>query len=118
MKVTVYQQVFVSNDKTRTHVTIVDSKGNVIERRFMDYEAYPLAQIAAQNTQVLLRVLKRSLSPKNVIYDCNVRGRYEYRATSSGFKGELLNHPRFEEKETARIHWMEPPLSDEEPEDK
>lgn len=114
MKITVYQQVFVSADRTRTHVTIVDDSGKVIARRFIDYEAYPLSQIAFKNTQTLLRVLKRSLSPDCVIYDCNVRGRYEYRATSSGFKGELLNHSRFEEKEPARIHWVEPPSEEEE----
>jgi hypothetical protein len=114
LKVTVYQQVFVNGDKTRTHITIVDSKGRVIERRFMDYEAYPLAQIAAENTQVLLRVLKRSLSPKNVTYDCNVRGRYEYKATSSGFEGKLLSHPRIDEQDTPRIQWVESSTEDEE----
>lgn len=107
MTITVYQQVFVSVDRTRAHVTIVDSKGKVIERRFTDYEAYPLAQIAAENTQSLLRVLKRSLSPKRVIYDCNVRGRYEYKATTSGFEGKMLSHPRIDEKDTPRIQWVD-----------
>lgn len=114
MTITVYQQVFVSGDKTRVHVTIVDSKGKVIERRFTDYEAYPLAQIAAENTQALFRVLKRSLSPNRVIYDCNVRGRYEYKATSSGFEGTMLSHPRIDEKDTPRIQWVEPSIEDEE----
>ncbi|MBP1905501.1 hypothetical protein J2Z32_002131 [Paenibacillus turicensis] len=114
MTITVYQQVFVSGDKTRAHVTIVDSSGKVLGRRFTDYEAYPLAQIAADNTQFLLRVLKRSLSPKRVIYDCNVRGRYEYKANSGGFEGMLLSHPRIDEKDTPRIQWVEPSTEDEE----
>ncbi|MNJ63345.1 hypothetical protein D3C77_592400 [compost metagenome] len=116
MTITVYQQVFVSADRTRTHVTIVDDSGKVIDRRFSDYEAYPLGQIALENTQTLLRVLKRNLSPDCVVYDCNVLGRYEYRATSSGFKGELLSHPRIDEKDTPRIQWAEPILEEEEEE--
>lgn len=109
MAVTVYQQVFADRDKTRVHVTVVDESGTVLDRRFADYEAYPLKQIADEHAQYMLCVLKRSMSPSRVIYDCNVRGRIEYTATpGGGFKGELVWHPRFGETKKARLQWAEP----------
>lgn len=62
----------------------------------------------------MLRVLRRSLSPDRVIYDCNIRGRVEYTATESGFKGELTYHPRMDKADNVRLQWAEPEEADEE----
>lgn len=117
MTITVYQQVFADRDKTRVHVTIVDGEGAVLERRFNNYEPYPLKEIADEHASYLLRVLKRSLSPDRVIYDCNVRGRAEYTATEGGFSGKLTYHPRLDKADSVRLQWAEPEPEEEDEEE-
>ncbi|MNP64193.1 hypothetical protein D3C76_1596730 [compost metagenome] len=48
------------------------------------------------------------MSPDRVVYDCNIRGRLEYSATPSGFRGEMVSHPRFGKVEKVRLQWAEP----------
>lgn len=112
MTVTVYQYVFVDRDKTRVHTTLVNDAGAVLNRNIANYEAYPLKQIADEHAKYMLRVLKRSLAPDRVIYDCNVRGRAEYTATESGFSGKLTYHPRLDKADSVRLQW-----ADQEPDD-
>lgn len=116
MTITVYQYVFAEGTKTRVHTTFVNEAGAVLNRNMANYEAYPVKQIADEHAQYMLRVLKRSLAPDRVIYDCNIRGRFEYTATEGGFKGELVWHPRFGKAEKkVRLQWADP--APEEPED-
>ncbi|CAM4390620.1 hypothetical protein U9M73_17660 [Paenibacillus phoenicis] len=65
----------------------------------------------------MLRVLKRSLSPDRVIYDCNIRGRVEYTATESGFSGKLTYHPRMDKADNVRLQWAEPEPEEEDEEE-
>ncbi|MDU2239369.1 MAG: hypothetical protein E7E23_02235 [Paenibacillus sp.] len=116
MTITVYQYVFADGTRTRVHTTIVNEAGAVLDRNIANYEAFPLKQIAEEHAQYMLRVLKRSLAPDRVIYECNIRGRFEYSATEGGFKGELVWHPRFGKAEKkVRLQWADP--APEEPED-
>lgn len=118
MTITVYQQVFADRDKTRVHVTIVDGSGAVLDRRFANYEAYPLKQTADEYARYLLRVIGRSLGAEKVIIDCNVRGRVEYTATpGGGFKGELTYHPRMDKADNVRLQWAEPEPEEEDEEE-
>jgi hypothetical protein len=109
MTVTVYQYVFANRDKTCVHTTLVNDAGAVLNRRIENYAAYPLKQIADEHAKYMLRVLKRSLSPDRVIYDCNIRGRVEYTATEGGFSGKLTYHPR--------LQWADDPDDSEQDED-
>ncbi|MDU7472107.1 MAG: hypothetical protein E7L01_01920 [Paenibacillus macerans] len=108
MTVTVYQYVFADRDKTCVHTTLVNDAGAVLDRNIATYAAYPLKQIADEHAKYMLRVLKRSLSPDHVIYDCNIRGRVEYTATDSGFSGKLTYHPRRDKAEDVRLQWADP----------
>ncbi|WP_410770122.1 hypothetical protein [Fontibacillus sp. BL9] len=108
MNVTVYQYVFTDRDKTRVHTTLVNDAGAVLDRNIAMYDAYPLKQIADEHAQYMLRVLKRSMSLDRVIYDCNVRGRFEYTPKASGFTGEMTYHPRFGDVEKVRLQWTDP----------
>lgn len=117
MTVTVYQYVFADRDKTRVHTTIINEAGAVLNRRIENYAAYPLKQIADEHAKYMLRVLKRSLSPDRVIYDCNIRGRVEYTATEGGFSGKLTYHPRMDKAENVRLQWADDPDDSEQDED-
>jgi hypothetical protein len=117
MTVTVYQYVFADRDKTRVHTTIINEAGAVLNRNISDYPAYPLKQIADEHAKYMLRVLKRSLSPDRVIYDCNVRGRAEYTATEGGFSGKLTYHPRLDKADNVRLQWAEPEPEEEDEEE-
>lgn len=108
MTVRVYQYVFADRDKTRVHTTLVNEAGAVLNQRIENYDAYPLKQIADEHAQYMLRVLKRSLSPDRVIYDCNIRGRVEYTATEGGFSGKLTYHPRLDKADNVRLQWADP----------
>lgn len=108
MTVTVYQYVFADRDKTRVHTTLVNEAGVVLNRRIENYASYPLKKIADEHAKYMLRVLKRSLAPDKVIYDCNVRGRFEYTAAPSGFSGKLTYHPRLDKADSVRLQWAEP----------
>lgn len=117
MTVTVYQYVFADRDKTRVHTTLVNEAGAVLNQRIENYDAYPLKQIADEHAKYMLRVLKRSLAPDRVIYDCNIRGRVEYTATESGFSGKLTYHPRMDKAENVRLQWADDPDDSEQDED-
>jgi hypothetical protein len=117
MTVTVYQYVFADRDKTRVHTTIINEAGAVLNRRIENYAAYPLKQIADEHAKYMLRVLKRSLSPDRVIYDCNIRGRVEYTATEGGFSGKLTYHPRMDKADNVRLQWADDPDDSENDDD-
>lgn len=117
MTVTVYQYVFANRDKTCVHTTLVNDAGAVLNRRIENYDAYPLKQIADEHAKYMLRVLKRSLSPDRVVYDCNIRGRVEYTATEGGYKGELTYHPRMDKADSVRLQWADDPDDSEQDED-
>lgn len=108
MTITVYQYVFADGTRTRVHTTIVNEAGAVLDRNIANYEAFPLKQIAEEHAQYMLRVLKRSLAPDRVVYDCNVRGRFEYTPKAGGFTGEMTYHPRFGDVEKVRLQWADP----------
>ncbi|WP_449601053.1 hypothetical protein [Paenibacillus sp. Marseille-Q9583] len=113
MIITVYQQVYVCGANTKVHVTITGTDGEVIARKFVSYEAYPLATIADTHRAGLLRTLRRSFELETIIYDCNVRGRIEYTPKRSGWKTKQINHPRMYPAETPRIAWEEPTPEEE-----
>jgi hypothetical protein len=106
--ITVYQQVYVCGANTKVHVTITGTDGEVIARRFIPYDAYPLAQVANAHRVGLLRTLRRSFDVGTVIYDCNVMGRVEYTPKKSGWNSKMISHPRFDPAETPRVEWQEP----------
>ncbi|WP_223068102.1 hypothetical protein [Paenibacillus caui] len=95
MVLTVYQQVFVQGASTRAHITIVDGTGVVLERRFSNYEPYPLYSVAREHRELTIKALQRSLNVDKIIYDCNVLGRVEFTPKGGGWDFELINHPRF-----------------------
>lgn len=109
MIITVYQQVYVEGSRTRAHITIVNDRGIVVERRFANYEAYPLYNIARDNRLHTLKVIRRSMDVEKVIYDCNVQGRVEFIPKGSGYECVGISHPRFgEAPSSTRLIWQEP----------
>lgn len=113
MIVTVYQQVFVEGAKTRVHVTITNENGAVLSRRFMDYDAFPLYQIAKENRETTASAVRRSLSAEKIIYDCNILGRSELVPNGGNYKITLISHPRFGPSSANRMEWVEPPTEDD-----
>lgn len=114
MILTVYQQVFVQGASTRTHITIVDESGAVLERRFATYEAYPLYTISQDHREFVLKALRRSFDVEKIVYDCNVQGRSEFTPGGRGWNVEPISHPRFGKYTQSRVIWHDPQPDDEE----
>lgn len=108
MNMTVYQQVYVSADKTKVLVILVDEEGSVIDRHFLTYEAYPLAQIAWEAFEHVTKVLRRCFDADTIVYNCNVIGRYQLTKKDRGYVRQLLENRLIGKKSGKKVSWVEP----------
>jgi hypothetical protein len=113
MKVTVYQHVYVSGDKTMTLVLLVDENGSVFDRHTSAYEAYPLNKIAWDNFEYVTKILRRCFNADTIDFNCNVLGRYHLTKQNSGYARKLVEH-RLLPKDARRVTWSEPVKDEEE----
>lgn len=108
MNMTVYQQVYVSVDKTKVLVILVDGEGGVIDRRFFTYDAYPLAKVAREAFEHVTKVLRRCFDADKIDYHCNVLGRYQLTKQERGYDRQLLESRLTGKKSDKKVSWVEP----------
>lgn len=108
MNMTVYQQVYVSADKTKVLVILVDGEGSVIDRRFFTYDAYPLAKVAREAFEHVTKVLRRCFDADTIDYHCNVLGRYQLTKQERGYDRQLLESRLIGKKSVNKVSWVEP----------
>lgn len=108
MNMTVYQQVYVSVDKTKVLVILVDGEGSVIDRRFFTYDAYPLAKVAREAFEHVTKVLRRCFDADTIDYHCNVLGRYQLTKKKLGYAKHLLESRLTSKKTDVRVSWAGP----------